>query len=564
MVVLSLFSRTALGGKSPVNQPQATAHHTAQTTRLGSASTPQDSYAFGTAGFRTGQPDAFRKAVPIITHSIADYLTKEIKQNPDIPPVVLVGGDTRDLTQESLLKVSNIFVQRGFDVYLAPRPVTTPMLCYAAKHFEDLGMPHKKVAGAVVMTASHNPWDDGGYNFVTSQGAIVPTAASKEFEHFQKHPLRETLDRQKLGLSEEPEIRAAYLYPHYKKHLEDTLKIDFKAIKDSGLRIITDTLHGTGGLYFPKLLREHGIPVKTLNESIHRPEGYHGHPEPDAEMLADLRAHVKKANENGKPTLGFGLDGDSDRFGVVDQRGDMVKPNDVLLLTLYNNLRHRGDTQTGGVVVRSQATTHALDVLAKQHGMETIQTPVGFKYIGETMLEREAKGLSPMCLGGESSGGFTVRGHIPNKDGISANLLIAELAAKEKKPVHDILGDIRKQVGGTYVFQEYAIKTDKGTAIMDHYQKAVDAQGKLGGIGIDVEKTRQEGTRLKEQFGSQDGLKVYLEDGSWLLVRKSGTEPLARVYFEATSQEAADKLQGQVHHLLTKQLHIPAEHVKSK
>jgi phosphoglucomutase len=327
-------------------------------------------FNFGTAGFRTDDDLAYQQSCPVLTHAVADWVIEK-SQKDGKPHSLLLGGDTRDKSRAAMPEIAKILNQRGIDVVLVKDPVPTPVLAHAAQQFKQKGVPQP--AGAIVLTASHNPWPFYGLNFLTTDGAVAPNSVSKQFEKRQTEPLNANLDRKAYGLSEKPQTVTHDPYPAYKAHLSKL--IDLKKIAQSPLNIIYDPLYATGRRYLPRLLAEHGKPITVLHNTDQRPAGYKGMPEPTADQLTELSAQVKAQGAKKPMTLGMATDGDADRFGIQDETGRFLTPNEVLMLTLHHLTQNKGVKH--GVVVRSQATSHALDQLAAQSGMKTVQTPVG-------------------------------------------------------------------------------------------------------------------------------------------------------------------------------------------
>ncbi|MFM7390719.1 MAG: hypothetical protein ACKO34_08895 [Vampirovibrionales bacterium] len=505
-------------------------------------------YAFGTSGYRSNTDAGFNTAVVSqITHAIADTLIVDMHKTGKAGPV-LVGGDTRPKTKESIPLIVDILLQRGLDVYQIDGDVPTPVLAYAANALEVLTGNNQGAAGAILMTASHNPWDYGGYNFLTPDGAVAPSELSKTFEYYQQHPLGVLLNRETLGLPATPECKSLLPYEAYYRHLLHGLQLDANALKQANLNIGYDPLYATGRYYFPKLLEDLGVQqVTVFHGDDVRPDGYHGEPEPSPENLTELASWLQGtyAQQPQALTVGFANDGDSDRFGVLDEQGTYLVPNTVLKLVLYSLMEHRLPADTQGVVVRSQATTHALDSLAAQRGWPVIQTPVGYKYIAESFIEQaQQHPEQPVLLGGESSGGLSIVNHVPEKDGLLANLLIAELIAKEGKPLSQIVTHVDAQLSTAYSFREYALRTEAKQAFVDYalslFHSDAGSETLVAGFTLDVATTNQEANKLKQHFGTQDGVKLYFTNGAWALVRTSGTEPLARLCVETQGSTLAE------------------------
>src|SRR5947207_904004 len=274
-----------------------------------------------------------------------------------------------------------------------------------------------------------------------------------------------------------------------------------------------DALHGSGAGYLDRILQEHGIPAMVLHTNRGVYFGGH-HREPADEQLGELKIVMKK---NGLK-LGLATDGDADRFGILDEGAEFVYPNELIAMLFDYLIESRG---WQGGVARTVATTHLIDRVAKLHKRELLETPVGFKFIGEYIKEGR------IILGGEESAGLSIRGHVPEKDGILACLLIAEMVASRGKSLKNQLKDLFSRVGAVYN-RRLNIKLDP----------AITAKVKQK-IASDVREFH--GRRVAEQ-NRVDGLKLLFGDGSWVLMRPSGTEPVVRYYAESTSQADLDKL----------------------
>ena len=289
--------------------------------------------------------------------------------------------------------------------------------------------------------------------------------------------------------------------------------MDLKKIRDANLSLAYDALHGSGGGYLDGLLRQDNIPVMVLHATRDVYFGGH-HPEPADEQLGELKAAMKK----NWLRLGLATDGDADRFGVLDEGGEFIYPNELISMLLDFLIESRG---WPGGVARTVATTHLIDRVARLHKREVLETPVGFKYIGEYIKEGR------IVLGGEESAGLSIRGHVPEKDGILACLLITEMLASRGKSLKNQLKDLFSKVGEVYN-RRLNVKLDP--AISARVQQKIAA---------DVHEFH--GRRVVEQ-NRVDGLKLLFDDGSWVLMRASGTEPVVRYYAESTSQADLDRL----------------------
>ena len=313
----------------------------------------------------------------------------------------------------------------GLKPLLCNRDTPTPVIAHTIRH--------RKAAGGINMTASHNPAEYQGLKFSTSNGAPATPEVTRQIE-------ANITKLQEQGWSFNGAVIGTYQcptfdpQPDYFKQLRKL--VDFAALKKAKLKVAVELEYGTGRGYLDHLLEGVGAKVTVFHNEINPLFGGH-HPEPNAAGMADVSKFVR----SGKAQIGLGLDGDADRFGIVDQDGTWLTPNQILALTLYHLKKNRGWT---GAVVRTVPTSHQVDAVAELLGVKVHETPVGFKYIG-ALMESE-----PIIVGGEESGGLSVKGHVPEKDGILACLLMAELVATEKKSLGQILKELSKKIGEFY------------------------------------------------------------------------------------------------------------------
>ncbi|HYR43546.1 MAG TPA: phosphoglucomutase/phosphomannomutase family protein, partial [Terriglobia bacterium] len=363
--------------------------------------------------------------------------------------------------------------------------------------------------GAINITASHNPGEYNGLKFSTSDGAPALPEVTSEIE---KQIVQ--LQQSNWEFSAKPNdrlIETVDLGPAYLRDL--ATKVDLKKIRDANLSLAYDALYGSGAGYLDGLLRQENIPLMALHTT--RDVYFGGHPpEPADEQLGELKIVMKK---NGLQ-VGLATDGDADRFGVLDEGGEFIYPNELISMLLDYLIERRG---WPGGVARTVATTHLIDRVARLHKREVLETPVGFKYIGEYIKEGR------IVLGGEESAGLSIRGHVPEKDGILACLLITEMLASRGKSLRNQLKDLFSKVGEVYN-RRLNVKLDP----------AISARVKQK-IASDVHEFH--GRRVIQQ-NRVDGLKLLFDDGSWVLMRPSGTEPVVRYYAESTSAADLDKL----------------------
>jgi alpha-D-glucose phosphate-specific phosphoglucomutase len=448
---------------------------------------------FGTSGWRGLIARDFTfENVRIATQGIADYLAKS--ENAKSRPVIM-GYDTRFLGREFSLAAAEVLAANQLSPLLCNRDTPTPVIAHTIRS--------RKAAGGVNMTASHNPAEYQGLKFSTSNGAPAPPEVTKQIEAniMQRQAENWTFKSAVIGTYE---CKIIDPQPDYFKQLRKL--IDFSAIRKAKLKVAVEFRFGTGRGYLDKLLEDSGAKVTRFHDSLDPLFGGH-HPEPNAEGMAEVRKFVK----SGKAQIGLGLDGDADRFGVVDKDGTWLTPNQVLALSLYHLKKNRGWT---GAVVRTVPTSHQVDAVAQLLGVKVHETPVGFKYIG-ALMESE-----PIIVGGEESGGLSVKGHVPEKDGILACLLMAELVATEDKSLGAILKALEKQTGQFHTDRiNVPIQAENKDALL---QKLGSGLQEIGPFKV-------------EKFITTDGYKYLLPNNEWVAFRASGTEPLIRCYIEAKS-----------------------------
>jgi len=459
---------------------------------------------FGTSGWRGVIADDFTFTnVRMVTQSIAEHLLSEGLQGRG----VVVGYDTRFLSEAFAHQVAKILAGNDIPAFLCLHETPTPTISYE--------IIRRKAGGAINITASHNPAEYNGLKFSSADGGPALPEVTRKIEariqqllgssDFQEISMGEAESK---GLLEKIDPREAYL-----ERLRQIVDLD--AIASSQMKVVVDVLYGTGRGYVDQALQKAGCQVKILHDWR---DPYFGHaaPDPSEENLKELAFHVME----GGCHLGVATDGDGDRFGIVDADGTFILPNYVLALLFKHLVQSRG---WKGAVARSVATTHLIDAVAKRYGVSVIETPVGFKYIGELICQDR------LILGGEESAGMSIKGHIPEKDGILACLLMAEMVARANKPrVRHLLRDLFAEVGGPI------------------YTRRVNCQLEPASMDRLKEKLRYPPFTLGEQkvveVNELDGVKLMFGDESWVLFRASGTEPVARLYVEARDDVQMNRL----------------------
>jgi phosphomannomutase len=415
---------------------------------------------------------------------------------------LILGYDTRFLGKEFSLAAAEVLTRAGITPLLCDRDTPTPVIAHTIRH--------RKTIGGINMTASHNPAEYQGLKFSTYNGAPATPEVTKKIEAAIEERVASgwAINSAIIGTFECKTINPM---PDYFKQLHRL--IDFKAIKKAKLKIAVELMYGTGHGYLDTLLEECGAKIKVFHDERNPLFGGH-HPEPNAEGMAEARKYILQ----GKAQLGLGLDGDADRFGIVDKDGTWLTPNQILTLALYHLKKNRKWT---GAVVRTVPTSHQVDAVAGMLGVKVYETPVGFKYIG-ALMESE-----PIIVGGEESGGLSVKGHVPEKDGILACLLMAELVAYEKKSLGKILSGIEKEAGEFHTDRiNVSIPPEKKDALLARLAKGLSHIGKFA----------------VQKFITTDGYKFLLPNNEWVAFRASGTEPLIRCYIEAKSAAQMKKL----------------------
>ena len=464
---------------------------------------------FGTSGWRGLIARDFTfDNVRLATQAIAEYL-KTVTAPPS--KTILVGYDTRFLGKEFSLAAAEVLAAAGFDPLLCNRDTPTPVIAHNIRV--------RKTLGGINMTASHNPAEYQGLKFSTSNGAPAQPEVTRQIEAHAARLEQENWTF-KAAVVGTYQCKTFDPRPAYFKQIRKL--VDFATIKKAHLKVAVELMYGTGRGYLDKLLEDAGATVTRFHDQRDPLFGGH-HPEPNAEGMTEVRQFVRK----GKAKLGLGLDGDADRFGIVDADGTWLTPNQVLALTLYHLKKNRGWT---GAAVRSVPSSHQIDSVAQLLGVKIHETPVGFKYIG-ALMESE-----PIIVGGEESGGLSVKGHVPEKDGILACLLMAELVATERKSLGRILKDLEKQTGEFHTDRiNVAIPPDRKEALL----------AKLGSGLPNI------GPFPVQKFITTDGFKYLLPNNEWVAFRASGTEPLIRCYIEAKTSSSLKKLRSACQALLS-------------
>lgn len=449
---------------------------------------------FGTSGWRAIIADEFTfEKVRAVTEAICRYLKDNFSEDRR---TLIVGHDSRFMGEKFSEVAAEIAKAKGFRVLLCNHPTPTPTISHAIRD--------QKAIGALNFTASHNPPEYQGIKFSTFDGAPALPEITKQIEANIENAV--TVEDADGGSIEEFDARAAYL--------EDLkTKIRFDVIAEAKGKYAYDALWGTGRGYLNKVLSDLGLEIETIHDW--RDVTFGGQaPEPGEEHLDELREAVKSKNL----TLGVSTDGDGDRFGVIDANGEFIQPNDLVAILSDYLAESRGWTEG---LARSVATSGLIDKVAKKRGLKMHETPVGFKFIGELINKDE------IILGGEESAGLSIKGHFPEKDGILACLLAIEAVAARGKSLTEQLEELTNEVGKLY-------SKRIGVKLTDEVQKSLKEK-------LAQEPTEIDGRKI-EKINRLDGVKFIFDDGSWMLMRPSGTEPLVRIYAETENKEDLEVL----------------------
>lgn len=466
----------------------------------------KETITFGTDGWRDLIAENFtfgnvrRVAAAISRHILSTY-------GEDKP--VLIGHDTRFLARDFARTCVHILQAAGLSTLLVERDAPTPVIAYSALHPPgNLDGAAPGSAGALMITASHNPPQYCGIKYIPDYAG----PATKEITDRIVAEIAHVSEDLPAGADDGPIFDPA---PAYKAAIARYLDMD--RLGSAKLTVAYDAMHATGRGYTDALLREAGCTVTTLRDTVDPLFGG-AMPEPAPRYLETLVRTVV----SGKMALGLANDGDADRFGVVGEDGRFYTPNQVIALLARHLHKNR---KMNGAIVRTVATTHLLDRLAAAYGLPLRETPVGFKWVGAVMRQE------PVLIGGEESGGLSVLGHIPEKDGVLADLLVAEMIAFEGKPLSRIWADLVAEIGFEPAARrlDLHLSNEAKIALVDTFKHRTP--------------TTIAGRKVKDKL-TTDGIKLLLEDGSWLLARPSGTEPIVRVYLEAQDPAALAELEA--------------------
>lgn len=450
---------------------------------------------FGTDGWRAILDKDFTKEnVERVTLAIAKY----VAENFGFDKKILIGYDPRKMADEYSWLCATILEECGFDVLYSSRIVPTPILAYNA--LVENGC-------AIMFTASHNPPEYLGMKFIPDYAGPATSEITDE--------IVANIDKEFKKKINSGSINKVDFSIKYNKHLLEL--VDINVIKKLKTNIIFDGLYSASIGYFDKLLEENNIKFSSLH-MYHDVNFGGGMPDPKPKFMKELIEQVKTMPNS----IGLANDGDADRFGVINEKGEYVSPNEIIAI-LLKHLQTKGYT---GSVVKTVGSSLLIDNVAKKLNVPVIETAVGFKHVGEAMRKND------VIIGGEESGGLSIKGHIPEKDGLLANLLILETMADTGKSLVELQEEISNIAGSKFFTDRIDLKLNDKSEIKPILDKAKIL------TNVAIYKVTD--------IDTKDGVKLMLGDKTKILVRPSGTEPLLRIYFETDSVEKLEELKKEL------------------
>ena len=457
--------------------------------------------AFGTDGWRAVISDTFTfENVRLLAQAIADYVRE---QSERAESEVVIGYDTRFLSDRYAGEVARVMAGNGIIAHLTRADAPTPAVSYA--------VVEKKAEAGVMITASHNP---PRYNGVKLKAAFGGSALPEQARQVEALLERNQLEARGPNMMEfQQATKLGLIRPFdpawaYYQHLSTLLNLDM--ISKGEMIVVADGMYGSGRGAFRDMLSRTRCRLHEIRCEMN--PGFGGiHPEPLGHYLQALSAAIQTYHAD----VGLATDGDADRIGAMDAHGEFIDPHHIFALALRYLVEKRGWT---GAVVKTVSTTRMVDRLAKRYDLPLHETPVGFNYIADYMLNGD------VLIGGEESGGLSIKGHIPEGDGVLMGLLLMEVMAEANAPLHELIDDIQNEVGPA----RYA-RTDIPL------QRPVPKKAMVARLSENAPATLAGETVV--EVSQKDGVKYILANDSWLLIRPSGTEPVLRVYAEGRSDK---------------------------
>jgi phosphomannomutase len=460
---------------------------------------------FGTDGWRAIIAEEFTfENVRICAQGVADYL----KETKLAGRGLVIGYDTRFASEDFAAAAAEVVAGNGIKVYLNPKPTPTPVISY--------GVLAKKAGGAIIITASHNPATWNGFKYKDEHGSSAPDETTARIEGGIARAFKSGKVKN-LSLNKATEqslVEKTDLDPSYFEQIKKL--VDLEALRNAGLKLVVDPMYGAGAGYLKRALE--GGTTKVIEINGERNPLFPGiRPEPIAVNLTKLSATVQAQGANA----GLATDGDGDRMGIVDEKGNFLTQLQVFALLCLYLLEVRGER---GPIVKTLTSTNMADRLGELFKVPVYETAVGFKYVAPVMLEKDA------IIGGEESGGYGFRGHVLERDGILANLYFLDLMVRTGKTPSELVNYLYSKVGQHHYWR------------VDVPFPEAQRQAIISRVKNNPPKTIDGAKVLK--VDTTDGFRFMLADNSWLLIRFSGTEPLLRIYAETDSPERAERMLG--------------------
>lgn len=452
---------------------------------------------FGTDGWRGVIDEDFTEAnVRLVARAVAEYLHHAKPEGHG----VLVGYDNRHKSEDFARAAAEVLAQCGLPTVLSESALSSPALSFAVHH--------RKAQGGVMITASHNPPQFNGFKFKANYGGSALPEITEQIEvHLQR-----VLEGKYVGECAPAELRTENLTQEYLRHLK-TL-VNMPRIIEAGFKVVTDAMHGSGAGYLESLLQGGRAQVIAIREN--RDTQFGGvNPEPIAPNLGVLMETVRREEAD----IGIALDGDADRVGAVDEQGNFVDSHRIFAITLYHLVQRRG---WRGRVIKTISTTDMIDALCRRFDLPLTVTPIGFKYICENML------MGDVLIGGEESGGIGIQHHIPERDGVLMGLMLLEAMALSGKRLSELVQEVFEVVGEHH-YDRIDLHLEREEMPAARQRVAQSEAQEVAGLPV-------------KEIDRLDGTKFLFENGSWLLLRASGTEPVVRVYAEASTPDLVKQL----------------------
>lgn len=458
---------------------------------------------FGTDGWRAVIGDEFTfDNVRRVAQAIADHVTEQDAGQSDAP--VVIGFDTRFLSDRFAIAVAEVLAGNGVRVVLSRADCPTPVVSHAVRALE--------ARAGVMITASHNAPRYSGIKLKGANGASAPVSETRRVEQLLQEQRGAPRSLAYDAALQAGLITRANFFPLYLEHIQRLVSL--KLIGQGQWRVVVDPMYGAGRGYLRSILTAAGCEVLEIRGEMN--PGFGGvHPEPIEKYLSALIAAVRDHHSD----VGLATDGDADRIGAVDCEGRFIDPHLIFALTLRYLIQERG---WRGAVVKTISTTQMVNLLTARHNLPLFETPVGFNYIADLMQTND------VLMGGEESGGITIRGHVPMGDGILMGLLLMEIMSHYRLDLDGLVADLRRDLGAFYYARrDLRTKPFAKSVLVERLVR--DAPGMMAGLRV-------------RQINQSDGVKYVLEDDSWLLIRPSGTEPVLRIYSEARSPALVEEL----------------------